>query len=152
MGTETVSKLKTWQNNHGLEADGICGVRTRNKMNDQGYSWDQVKHFERWEFACPCCGFNAIDIRLVLELEGIRSAMGDKPVHITSGCRCSKHNKEVGGVMGSKHLTGGAADFYISGVSTKTLLQYCQSLVSQGRLAYTYTNSTNMSGAVHINI
>ena len=85
-------------------------------------------------------------------LEQIREHFGGKSVIITSGCRCSKHNKAVGGVQGSKHVLGQAVDFYIPGVPTATLLAYCQSLVNQGLLSYTYTNGTNMSGAVHINL
>ena len=65
---------------------------------------------------------------------------------------CAKHNAEVGGVQGSRHVLGKAADFYIQGVSTKDLLNYCQSLVNNETLRYTYTNSSNMNGVVHIDI
>ena len=32
------------------------------------------------------------------------------PIHINSGCRCEKHNTNVGGVKGSFHTLGKAAD------------------------------------------
>lgn len=60
--------------------------------------------------------------------------------------------KKSAALNGSKHVLGRAADFYIKGISTATLLAYCHSLVRQGIISYTYTNNTNMSGAVHINL
>ena len=153
VGNETISKCKEFQKNHNLIIDGICGINTRNALNDINVSWDNIKHFTRNEFTCGCgCGYNPIDIKLVNVLELIRSHFGDRPVYITSGCRCTTYNRKVGGIEGSKHVLGRAADFYIKGVTTATLLAYCQSLVRQGLISYTYTNNTNMSGAVHINL
>lgn len=153
VGNETIQKCKEFQKAHGLVVDGICGVKTRNVMNDEGVTWEGITHFTKKEFTCKCgCGYNPIDVKLVHVLETIRSHFGGKPVMITSGCRCTTYNRKVGGVEGSKHVLGRAADFYINGVTTATLLQYCQSLVKQGKLGYTYTNNTNMRGAVHINL
>lgn len=39
------------------------------------------------------------------------------PVIITSGYRCERLNKLVGGVPNSQHRTGHAADFYVKGFS-----------------------------------
>lgn len=47
-------------------------------------------------------------------LEPLRVAMG-KPIKISSGYRCEKLNKEVGGVYNSQHLKGQAADIDIQG-------------------------------------
>ena len=132
---------------------GFVGVQTRNAMNDLGTSWNGITHFTKSEFTCKCgCGYNPIDVKLVHVLETIRSHFGGMPVIITSGCRCTKHNKAVGGVQGSKHVLGQASDFYVKSISTATLLAYCQSLVRQGVISYTYTNSSNMNGVVHINL
>ena len=151
-GNETISKCKEYQKAHGLAADGICGVATRNCMNNEGLSWNNIKHFQKSEFTCKCgCGTNNIDLRLVKILDEIREHFGRACI-ITSGCRCSKHNRNVGGVQGSRHVLGKAADFYIQGVHVNDLLAYTKSLVSQGKLRYTYTNSSNMSGVVHIDI
>lgn len=147
VGNETITKCKEFQKAHGLVADGICGARTRNALDlPKGLSWDDIKHFKKSEFACgDGCGYDDISLRLVQILEKIREHFGGKPVIITSGCRCSKYNNSLAGsVKGSKHLTGQAVDFYIPGVPTATLLAYCQSLVNQGLLSYTYTNNTNM--------
>lgn len=152
-GNETVQKCKDFQANNELSVDGICGPATRNKLNSGGISWDDISHFKKEEMTCKCgCGQNNTDLRLMQILEQIRNHFGDRPVIITSGCRCSKHNAEVGGVQGSRHVLGKAADFYVSGVSTQDLLNYCQSLVNQGTLRYTYTNNKNMNGVVHIDI
>ena len=37
----------------------------------------------------------------------------EKPVVISSGYRCSEVNKAVGGVSGSQHLKGEAADIHV---------------------------------------
>ena len=42
-------------------------------------------------------------------LDPLRAAYG-KPITVTSGYRCEKLNKAVGGVNGSAHLRGDAAD------------------------------------------
>ena len=47
-------------------------------------------------------------------LEPLRVAMG-RPIKISSGYRCEKLNKEVGGVYNSQHLKGQAADIDIQG-------------------------------------
>jgi uncharacterized protein YcbK (DUF882 family) len=67
-------------------------------------------YFKESEFACGCgCGFNAFDPELLEKLDRIREYLG-RPVVITSGCRCARHNKEVGGVADSAHTRGLAAD------------------------------------------
>ena len=43
----------------------------------------------------------------------IRDALG-VPINVNSGCRCEKHNTKVGGVKGSKHVLGKAADLSCS--------------------------------------
>ena len=75
------------------------------------------KNFKRSEFACKCgCGFDTVDAVLIRVLEDLRTAFLDRPILITSGNRCPKHNKAVGGSPRSQHMTGKAADFRIIGV------------------------------------
>ena len=67
-------------------------------------------NFKVSEFSCKCgCGFNCIDQRVIDMAQIIREALG-VPVKVNSGCRCDKHNANVGGVKGSKHTKGLAAD------------------------------------------
>jgi uncharacterized protein YcbK (DUF882 family) len=78
-------------------------------------------NFKRPEFACKCgCGFDAIDPDLVNGLQWLRAEIG-KPIVITSGCRCAKHNAAERGARGSMHLTGKAADVRVAGMSARQL-------------------------------
>lgn len=142
----------------GVEEDGVAGqvtIEAREKQNNipnNVLSWDNIKHFKKEEFTCKCgCGMNNIDLRLVKILDDIRESFG-KPCVVTSGCRCAKHNKNVGGVQGSRHVLGKAADIYIQGVHTNDLLTYTKNLVATNKLRYTYTNGSNMNGVVHVDI
>ena len=51
-------------------------------------------------------------------LEPARAAYG-KPIYVNSGYRCSIHNAVVGGVSGSQHMRGEAADLWIDGSPEK---------------------------------
>ena len=78
---------------------------------------DLSKHFSHREFVCKCCGEGGAHPDLIVKLEELRTALGNKPIKITSGYRCRKHNKEVGGEDESYHLFGMAADIKVEGVS-----------------------------------
>lgn len=139
-----------------VTVDGVAGPETinarDNKKEKEELNWDNVKYFRKEEFTCKCgCKMNNIDLRLIKVLDEIREHFGQACI-VTSGCRCSKHNKAVGGVQGSRHVLGKAADIYIKGVSANTLLSYTKQLVNEGTLRYTYTNNSNMNGVVHIDI
>lgn len=157
VGTNTIAKCKEYQSKNGLTVDGICGVNTRAKLNSTvsttSENWDDIKYFKKSEFTCKCgCGLNNIDLKLVKILDEIRGHFG-KPMLITCGCRCQKYNDSLkGSIKGSKHTKGKAADIWISGVSKTALLAKCKEYVANGRATYTYTNSTNMAKAVHIDI
>jgi len=72
------------------------------------------KHFTRHEFSCKCgCGFDTVDAYLIQILESIREYF-DKPIIITSGCRCPEYNERVGGAHNSQHKLGRAADFIVA--------------------------------------
>ena len=74
---------------------------------------DLSEHFSRQEFACHCgCGMNTIDARTLELCEEVREFTG-APVKVTSGHRCAKHNKRVGGASNSQHLYGRAADLSV---------------------------------------
>ena len=146
-----IAVIKENQRSLGVAQDGVAGeITTRARNNNT--SWDNIKHFKKNEFTCKCgCGMNNISIELVKVLEEIRNHFG-QPCIVTSGCRCATHNKRVGGVQGSRHVVGKAADIYVKGVSSSTLLAYTKSLVNQGKLRYTYTNNSNMNGVVHVDV
>lgn len=80
-------------------------------------------HFTRAEFACKCgCKFASPDPALVAGLQALRDAL-DKPVIITSGCRCAKHNAAAGGAKGSMHVAGKAADIRVAGMGARELYE-----------------------------
>jgi GH24 family phage-related lysozyme (muramidase) len=62
-------------------------------------------------------------------MERARANFGGKPVIITSGYRPPAVNKAVGGATNSEHLYNapdvGAVDFYIDGVSVKSVQDWC---------------------------
>jgi len=69
-----------------------------------------TKNFTREEFACKCgCGFNTVDFDLVNICQEIADYFEDVVI-VSSGARCKKHNKAVGGGKNSQHLLGRAAD------------------------------------------
>ena len=55
---------------------------------------------------------------LVHRLQVIRDIV-DLPIIVLSGCRCAKHNQEVGGEPNSQHLIGNASDWFIEDYSMK---------------------------------
>jgi uncharacterized protein YcbK (DUF882 family) len=65
-----------------------------------------------------------IDFRLLDMLEILRKRIGDTPVIINSGYRCPSYNEKVGGVPGSYHLYGMAADVRVPGMEPGKLIQY----------------------------
>lgn len=68
---------------------------------------------------------------LVAILEKIRTHFG-APVIINSGCRCPAHNRKSGGVTGSQHLFGTAADIHISGVTSQAVADFAETILPGG--------------------
>ena len=92
-----------------------------------------TNHFKVKEFACKCgCGKQDIDQRVIDMAESIREALG-VPVKVNSGCRCEKHNAKVGGVKGSFHTKGLAADLSCK-LGAKKLFLTAQKLFLEGNL------------------
>lgn len=97
------------------------------------------KHFWLREFRCKggsrCCGGTAVvDPNLVTVLEEIRGRFGGAINCVTrmdskagSGFRCLVHNArpEIGGVRGSAHTRGQAADIWVHGDYVR-LCQACE--------------------------
>ena len=68
-------------------------------------------HFHSTEFRCKCgCGVIKIDENLVNKLESIYANLNASKCIISSGYRCSKHDKAVGGSGTGQHTKGLAAD------------------------------------------
>ncbi len=68
------------------------------------------RNFRFSEIACPDCGkIKPLDPKLIYLLQSLREKIG-KPIYITSGLRCRKYNKKIGGYIYSPHLKGKAVD------------------------------------------
>ena len=102
---------------------------TPTKADTTGTFWDNVKYFKRSEFACKCGGkyCNGYPAepkeKLIMVAENVREHFG-KAMPVSSGLRCTRHNANVGGVSNSRHLSGKAMDFCVSGVPAATVLSY----------------------------
>lgn len=78
-------------------------------------------HFSFAEAVCRHCG-KIPSLAEVVEtaqwLERVRHEVyEDRPMHITSWCRCPVHNANVGGAPQSYHMKGWAVDFVVRGLS-----------------------------------
>ena len=83
---------------------------------------DLTTHFSKSEFACKCgCGFDNVNKDLIDNLEQSRQAT-NLTYEISSGCRCEKHNKEIGGKPNSAHTRGKAVDIKCIGSQMRYVL------------------------------
>lgn len=88
------------------------------------------ENFLASEFLCKggsCCSSGKIDDDLVKILQQIRDHFG-KPVRISSAYRCPKWNEKVGGVSGSYHTYGQAADIKVDDVKPAEVAKYAESI------------------------
>ena len=98
-----------------------------------------TKHFKIKEFNCkdgtpvpPQYLSNAK--KVADQLEVLRAALGGKPIIITSGYRTPEHNKKVGGVGGSAHLTASAADIVVRGIPPAQVAATIEKLIAAGKM------------------
>ena len=153
LGYEGDTAITDFQADQGLEADGIFGPLTRARILQvicKGDGWSGIRHFTREEFACKCgkfCdGFPAEpEEKLVRIADGIREHFGAAAI-VTSGVRCNLHNANVGGVTGSRHLSGKAMDFRIQNRSAAEVLNYVNQIPD---IRYAYAIDTQH---VHMDI
>lgn len=74
------------------------------------HNYIELPNFKEKNFACRCgCGLNNMKDMFLWKLQMARTE-ARVPFVITSGSRCAKHNKDVGGTEESDHLTGEAVD------------------------------------------
>ena len=146
-GPMSEAATRNFQRDYGLVADGIFGPATEKRILEvvhsgetPGVNWAEVKYFDRSEFKCNCggkhCdGFPAEPEALLVKVaDRVRGHFGSAAI-ISSGVRCETHNANVGGVSNSRHLTGKAMDFRISGKTAAQVLAYVQ---AQPEICYAY--------------
>ena len=93
---------------------------------------NDTKNFKVSEFACKHCGENKIDQKVLDICQTIRDELG-VPVRVNSGYRCEKHNARVGGVKGSFHTKGLAADLSCE-LGAKKMFETVQDLYHKNKL------------------
>ncbi len=96
-------------------------------------------NFRLGEFHCKgknCCSATLVEEKLVSLLQKLREKLG-RPVNINSAYRCVKHNAAVGGVAGSNHLKGKAADIIVPGVDAAEVAKAAESVGFKGIILYT---------------
>ena len=110
------------------------------------------QHFHEDEFRCKgqtCgpdggpCGLAIVSPRLVAALEELRTLSGNRGVLIRwdkdpvtgiyrsgSGYRCRAHNRAVGGVDGSMHTLGMAADIRVIGLTPPEVAKLAEQVLA----------------------
>jgi len=163
-GTLSKTATKAFQQDHGLNPDGIFGDATAKAARtavaadeakkptvDSGSFWDEIVYFDRSEFACHCGGKYCKGFpvepkeKLIRVADRVRKNLGGAAT-VSSGVRCSRHNSNVGGVSNSRHLQGKALDFCIAGKSAEQTLAYVQ---KQPEIRYAYAIDSTF---VHMDI
>lgn len=73
-----------------------------------------MRYFKTEEFACKCCGISVMNTEFLEKLDELRHRYG-KPLVVSSGYRCPKHNKKVSDTgANGPHTTGKAADLAVN--------------------------------------
>lgn len=86
-----------------------------------------MKNYDMKEFRCRCgCEMPEkvkVNIKMLVDnvLDPLREVFG-KPIYVSSGYRCQKHNRAVGGATKSQHLGGQAADITADSPEMNTVL------------------------------
>ena len=122
-----VVKLKPKKDNEPKGEKPMVEINAYSKKKDGAKKLST--NFTVKEFACND-GTDAVFVapRLVMVLQSIRSHFG-KAVNIHSGYRTPPYNEQVGGVDGSQHTYGTAADISIKGVSVSDVAEYARSIM-----------------------
>ena len=90
-------EITTAVNEYGRENVVILPKR---KVTDR----PAISHFKASERACKCgCGLNTVTDRHDRNMELLRTACGNRPIAIVSGCRCDDYNEQAGGAELSRH-------------------------------------------------
>lgn len=159
-GVKTRAGYKTLQGTYfsrNSDIDGIYGNNTDILLKTV-HNFIGIKHFKPSEFKCECggkcTGYPAVvNHQLLRNLDYLREAT-NTPILITSGLRCKPYNAKIGGIAGSLHTQGRAADFY-SKALTDTAEKRRNMVLrwkSFKKNHYAYANTPQMGNAVHVDV
>jgi len=102
----------------------------------------------REAYTCKCgCGLNIIKNAVMFVVQSLSISL-DEDVIITSGCRCLNHQKKIyfdigkPPVLGSRHLTGEAADVQVKGFSADRIIKELRALFGDSLYMYKINERT----------
>ncbi|HOL39381.1 MAG TPA: D-Ala-D-Ala carboxypeptidase family metallohydrolase [Dictyoglomaceae bacterium] len=101
------------------------------------------KNFYLSDFQCRCCQRVMLHPDLLEKMDRLSEEVKEK-IQITSGYRCEKHNKEVGGVPNSKHTKGLACD-----LTCKNLKETYESVK---KLGFSFTKLDERKKYIHVEV
>ena len=128
-----------------------------NKKYEYSDTTQLSPHFNAKEFRCKCGKEHEFEVsdELVKKLEQLYTALNCSKIIVTSGFRCSAHDKAVKGSGTGQHTLGNAADICCYGqdgqpISSKTVCCKAQDIGFSGianiTAAYQYTHVDVRSG------
>lgn len=123
----------------------ILGVNMSVKIYKKGVKTKITKNFYSTEFDCGCndpeCKWTKINIEHIKKLQEKRDQWG-KPIKITSGYRCEKYNKAVGGASKSRHKEGDATDIIVQDMTPEEVANDSEDFKGLGRYStFTHVDS-----------
>jgi hypothetical protein len=93
----------------------------KNLINDE----DSFKPYDKESFKCKCgCGNTVSEFSLFIEFMNYLYEKTNNIYVISSGFRCTKHNKAVGGKIDSDHTKGLAVDIATPTIEDRSLVVY----------------------------
>ena len=140
-GKNSAATCKRFQADYGISASGTLDGDTQKKLiqavagtaekKKSGSFWDDIRYFRRTDpyIACSCghCGgFPAEPDERLMRLADSLRREAKVPLIPSSTVRCPAHNRAVGGVANSRHLSGKAMDFSIPGWPASKILTLLQ--------------------------
>ena len=136
------------------DIDGVYGTNTDRALRHFRNVKKYAPNFKPEEFKCECGGRYCTGYpswMKKVELENLQTIRNHykKPMIVTCGLRCRPYNNSLAGsISNSKHLSGYATDFYMSGVTDtlanrKAAIKWIKTLPNHG---YTYGNGYNSNG------
>lgn len=136
------------------DIDGVYGTNTDRALRHFRNVKKYAPNFKPEEFKCECGGKYCTGYpswMKKVELENLQTIRNHykKPMIVTCGLRCRPYNNSLAGsISNSKHLSGYATDFYMSGVTDtlanrKAAIRWIKTLPNHG---YTYGNGYNSNG------
>ena len=115
-----------------------------------------TSHFNMSEFKCKD-GTEVPDdlqgnaIALALALERLREEVKE-PIHIISGYRTQKYNRECGGSAKSQHLKAKAADIRVRGFAASDVATIIEELIASGTIPQGGVGTYEMQNFVHYDV